>query len=177
MSFSNLNIGQNNDYSIPLGVAYVNYNIDGHGMMISTERIIKEKYVIEAALTAYKHDFNDQSISFNAFFSRRFNYQSGFSPQIGIGAGIVNTWIDNEHSQGQIVDEESGGDLALSTAIKVTPFGWDFRTKEDFPVRVFLDCVLFARYPELKSIDSNVLFQLGATYYFRYTSKKNEFEI
>jgi len=177
VSFSQVIYSQTTDNSIPLNVAYLNYNIDGHGLMISTERNINDKYVIEAALSAYDHENNDQTISFSAFFSRRLAYDSGFSPQFGVGLGLVNTWIENEQTQGQGIDvDERSGELSLATSIKVSPFAWDFRTKKDIPLRVFFDCILQAQFPEFESVDPYVLFQFGATYYFRYTSKNNEEE-
>jgi len=156
------------DWSIPFSVAYVSYDVDGHGTMISTEKMLGQKYVAEAALTSNILDDEEQSLSFTGFVSRRMSYDNGFSPQFGLGLGVITTWDDSEDGTATIDVDSEEAQTAMTAAIKVSPLGWDFRTKEEVPVRLFFDCVLYATIPKLKEANPHVLFQLGGTYYFNY---------
>jgi len=161
---------QTQNMAIPINISYFGETITHPGIEIGYENTFYNGFNISISIGTYVHQRNHTGLFINGGINWRHTFPVGYSPEIGIGLGFLNTWAHGGSTY--IVDDDGNVSINRSgrshfmPSIKLGLLGWDLRQRTNIPMRINTDIIIFGQYPFNNYILPHVALKLGATYYF-----------
>jgi len=156
--------------TIPVNLSYFGETITNPGFEIGYENNFYNGLNFTVSLGFYVHQRNHAGLFFTSGIFWRHTFQTGYSMELGIGLGYLNTWahggnVYNVDDNGNVSVKQKTGRANFMPLVKLGLFGWDFRESNDIPLRINADIIIFGQYPFNNFLMPHFALKAGATYY------------